>query len=265
MWIVRDSNYMRLSPFLVAIFAASTSFGISKYANAEVSEINADIDLISVSINSKTQFAKLFSTKSFLDLGSSFPEQQLFGSSKNFLSKSWSEAEVKLEFYSLLKVKEVTKSFYVYNKEFANFLALNVLEKTEIPQLTLINKSGEVKSEASVNQEFSPTISTVEVFENQTENSQSVILAKSGEVKSEASVNQEFSPSISTVEIFENQTENSQSVILAKSGEVKSEASVNQEFSPSISTVEVFENQTENSQSVILAKSGEVKSEASVN
>ncbi|WP_365674125.1 BamA/TamA family outer membrane protein, partial [Okeania sp. SIO3I5] len=91
-------------------------------------------------------------------------------------------------------------------------------------------------------------ISTVEVFENQTENSQSVILAKSGEVKSEASVNQEFSPTISTVEIFENQTENSQSVILAKSGETKSEASVNQEFSPTISTVEIFENQTENSQ-----------------
>ncbi|MGD1806480.1 hypothetical protein ACP6PL_13725, partial [Dapis sp. BLCC M126] len=163
MWIVRDSNYMRLSPFLVAIFAASTSFGISKSANAQISETDIDTNFISRSISSKTQFGQLSSTKSFLELGSSLSSQQLFGSSKNRLSKSWSKAEVKLEFYALLKVKEVTKLSSVSNKEFANFLALDVLEKTQIPQLTLINKSTEIKSEGLVDKQFAATIPTTEI------------------------------------------------------------------------------------------------------
>ena len=55
-WIVRDSNDMRLSPFFVAIFVASVTFGLSKSANAQVSENSVDTDLIFVLINSKTQF-----------------------------------------------------------------------------------------------------------------------------------------------------------------------------------------------------------------
>ena len=108
---------------------------------------------------------------------------KLFGSSKIFLSKSGSEAEVKLEFYGLIKVKEVTKSSSAYNKEFAQFLALDVLEKTEIPQLTLINKSGETKLESLVNKQFAGSISTTERLENDTENSLAVVLEKSTETK----------------------------------------------------------------------------------
>ncbi|OZH51441.1 hypothetical protein AFK68_31095, partial [Hydrocoleum sp. CS-953] len=158
---------MRLSPFLVAIFAASTSFGISKSANAQISETDIDTNFISLSINSKTQFAQLSSAKSFLELGSSLSSQQLFGSSNNLLSKSWSEAEVKLGFSGLLKVKEVTKLSSVSDKEFTDFLALDVLEKTEIPQITLINKSTETKSELLVNKQFIASILTTEISDYQ--------------------------------------------------------------------------------------------------
>ncbi|MDE5106219.1 MAG: hypothetical protein O4808_03805, partial [Trichodesmium sp. St17_bin3_1_1] len=65
MWIVRDSNDMRLSPFFVAIFVASVTFGLSKSANAQVSENSVDTDLIFVLINSKTQLAELLVNKQF--------------------------------------------------------------------------------------------------------------------------------------------------------------------------------------------------------
>ncbi|MGD1702879.1 hypothetical protein, partial [Dapis sp. BLCC M229] len=204
MWIVRDSNDMRLSPFLVAIFAASTTFGISKSANAQISETDIDTDFISLSISSKTEFSQLSSAKSFLELGSSFSSQLLFGSSKSLFSKSWSEAEVKLEFYGLLKVKEVTKSSSVSKKGLAQFLALDVLEKTEIPQLTLINKSGETKSETLVNKQFAATIPTTEIVDDETQNSQTVVWAKSTETKSEPLVNKQFAATIPTTEIVDD-------------------------------------------------------------
>ncbi|MEM1170895.1 MAG: hypothetical protein AAGJ08_17900, partial [Cyanobacteria bacterium P01_H01_bin.35] len=255
MWIVRDSNYMRLSPFLVAILAASTSFGISKSANAQISETDINTNFISLSISSKTQFAQLYSTKSFLELGSSLSSQQLFASSKNWLSKSWSEEEVKLGFSGLLKVKEVTKSYSGSDQEFANFLALDVLEKTEIPQLTLINKSTESKSEPLVNKQLASNIPTTEIVDNKSQNSQTVVLGKSIETKSEPLVNKQFTSNIPTTEIVVGETENYENVILSKSIETKSEPLVNKQFISNIPTTEIVDSKSQNSQTVVLQKS----------
>ncbi|MCL2927600.1 MAG: BamA/TamA family outer membrane protein [Trichodesmium sp. MAG_R01] len=265
MWIVRDSNYMCLYPFLVAIFAALTTFGISKSANAQIFGSSVDTDLVFISVNSKTQFAKLFSTKSFLDLGSSFPSQKLFVSRNNLLSKSWSETEIKLEFDNLLKVKEITKSSSIYKKELANFWDLYVLENLENPQLILTNKSTKTKSESLVNKQFSVSISNLEMFNNRNQNFQNVVLSKSTETKSEPLINKQFTATIPQGKIVEKESQDSQNVVLSKSTETKSEPLVNKQFIANIPQGKIVEKESQDSQNMVLSKSTETKSEPLVN
>ncbi|MGK7923284.1 MAG: hypothetical protein AB4080_25120, partial [Trichodesmium sp.] len=229
MWIVRDSNDMRLSPLLVAFFAASTTFGLSKSANAQILENDIDTNFVSLSISSRTQFSKLSSTKSFIDLGSSFPSAKLFGITKN--------PEVDLDFYGLLKITAMTKPLIfsknsknidskqssVLNKEFGQFLGLNVFENIEIPQVTLINKISEVKAEPLANKQFTPSVSGEETLEDNPEISESIALGKSGEIKAEPLANKQFTPSVSGEETLEDNPEISESIALGKSGEIKAD------------------------------------------
>ncbi|RQH24832.1 BamA/TamA family outer membrane protein [Okeania hirsuta] len=272
---------MRLSPFLVVIFAASTTFGISKSANAQISKSNTDIDsnFIAISINSRKQFNKFSSTKSFLELGYNFPSQKLFGSiNNNFSHISWSKEAVKLDFYDLIKVREITKPVIIgkslnskyssaFNKEFAEFFAfaLENLENQHIPQLALINKTVETKLEPTINKQFAPEISTSEIVENQRENPQDFQLAKGVETKLELTINKQFAPEIYTSEIVDDWRKNSQNIELAKGVETKLEPTINKQFAPEISTSEIVENQRENPQDFQLAKGVETKLEPTIN
>ncbi|NEP88747.1 MAG: BamA/TamA family outer membrane protein [Okeania sp. SIO2C2] len=272
---------MRLSPFLVVIFAASTTFGISKSANAQISKSNTDIDsnFIAISINSRKQFNKFSSTKSFLELGYNFPSQKLFGSiNNNFSHISWSKEAVKLDFYDLIKVREITKPVIIgkslnskyssaFNKEFAEFFAfaLENLENQHIPQLALINKTVETKLEPTINKQFAAKIPTSEIVENQRENPQNIELAKAVETKLEPTINKQFAAKIPTSEIVENQRENPQNIELAKAVETKLEPTINKQFAAKIPTSEIVENQRENPQNIELAKAVETKLEPVTN
>ena len=216
---------MRLSPVLVAIFAASTTFGLSKSVNAQMSEATINADFIPISINSKTQFSQLTLAKSFFELGSNFPTQKLSDSTNNFPSKFWSETAVKLEFYPLLN-----------------------------PQFTLFNKIVDPKPEISAHKQFDSAINRVP----KTKKIESIVLAKGEETKSEILADKQF------VDLAINRvpkTEKTDSIVLAKGEEPKPEILADKQFDSEInSEVEDF-NQTEKTESIVLTKGEEAKSE----
>ena len=170
---------MRLSPFFVAIFVASVTFGLSKSANAQVSENSVDTDLIFVLINSKTQLAELLANKQFTVNAPTTEkvENQTENSQAVVLAKSTE-----------------TKSEPLVNKQFT--ISVPTTEKvenqTENSQGVVLVKLTETKSEPLVNKQFITSIRNTEKVENQTENSQGVVLAKSTETKFEPLVNKEF-------------------------------------------------------------------------
>ena len=207
---------MRLSPVLVAIFAASTTFGFSKSANAQTSKATINADFVPISVNSTTKFAQLSLSKSLVELESNFPVKKFSDSTNNFPIKSWSKVAVKFEFYPLLKVKEIKdpviltkgidrKSIYFSHKQIEKNLALKVDEKNEFPQLTL-DKTFENKPEILTNKQFNTSIKTTENVAANIANSESLVLAKSGETKPEILTNKQFNTIIfENREIFINQ------------------------------------------------------------
>ncbi|MEB3341702.1 BamA/TamA family outer membrane protein [Okeania sp.] len=206
---------MRLSPFLVAIFAVSSTFGISKSGNAQISETDIDNDLSSVSVISKTGFTQFSSAKSVNESESSrFPINQNLLLAKSTEIKS--EPSVNKQFISTIPNPEI------------------IVNQKENSQNLLLAKSTEIKSEPSVNKQFISTIPNPEIIVNEKENSQNLLLAKSTESKSEPSINKQFISTIPNPEIIVNQKENSQNLLLAKSTEIKSEPSINKQF---ISTI----------------------------
>ncbi|MGB3507663.1 MAG: hypothetical protein WBA93_00120, partial [Microcoleaceae cyanobacterium] len=279
---------MRLSPVLVAIFAASTTFGFSKSANAQTSEATINADFIPISVNSTTQFAKLSLTKSFLDavahggnpqdraaslveFGSSFPVQK-FSEGTN----DWSEKPVKLDFYTLLNFKEIkagviltksidSKNIFLSNKQIEKKLALEVSGETEIPQLTLLDKTVETNREVLANKQFASVNNIPENVSGEAEKSELFVLAKGGETKPEVLAQKQFASVNNIPENIVPATENSPAVVLAKGAETKREVLANKQFASVNNIQENIVPATENSPAVVLAKGGETKREVLAN
>ena len=285
---------MRLSPFLVIIFAASTTFGISKSANAKISKSNTDIDSNKITIENQRkssqdfQLVKSSETKLEPTINKQFAahishvensrentqELQLAKgietkleptTNKQFAAhiphvenQSKSSEELKL-------AKGVeTKVEPTINKQFAAHIP-HVENQSKSSEKLKLAKGIETKLEPTINKQFAADIPNSEIVENQSKISEELKLAKGVETKVEPTVNKQFPADIPNLEIIENSRENSQELQLAKGIETKLEPTINKQFAADIPNSEIVENSRENIQELQLAKSIETKVEPTVN
>ena len=145
---------MRLSPFLVSIFAVSSTFGISKSTNAQISEINVDTDIISISRLTENKSKSLVNKQFTANI---LTTEIVDNNSKN------SQAIVLKELVEIKSKPSVNKHF---NRSFP--IKERVNSKSENSQAVVLGKSTKTKSEPLANKQFVAGIPTKEILKQYT-------------------------------------------------------------------------------------------------